>query len=494
MMPTNRERLLKLYNEIYDKEEIPDHFSEALVVQIYKPGKIPEHFASYRTIALLNITYKIYAKMLQERLRNILDHRIVEFQFGYRQGKSTAEPIFIARRTQEFAERHGNTLYMLALDYSKAFDSIPHVKLSESLLRYGVPKKLITLVDCIYKHPRFRIKLPEGISTEKTQDVGIRQGCPLSPYLYIIATSCLMEDLLVDFRKEYNSTPMGAAHPFLLFSDDTLLLTDTSEQMTILLALTIEHSQPYNLYLTKEKCQLLVTNDNYKEVLFPDGSPVKKQASIKYLGTIFSATLDVYMITKQRIMEASQTMHLLTPLRKDNQIPTAWKLVVFNAIIRSRIFYTLETVELTPSHQRTLDTLYYRGLRKILHKPATYIDRTSTHERLLNLANATARRVSRTATKHQPFSQYYLQRRRKLLGHLLRAPEMNICRQAVLSREDADLTTQYRKKRVGRPRYTWLQESLREAWEELTNEEQITEETIPTLKELALRRTAPFNI
>ena len=264
--------------------------------------------------------------------------------------------------------------------------------------------------------------------------------------------------------------------------------------MTTLLALTIDHSQPYNLYLNKEKCQLLITNDNHQEVTFPDRTPVKKQDSIKYLGTVFSATLDVGMITKQRIMEASQTMRLLMPLWTDNHIPTAWKLVVFNAIIRSRIFYTLETVELTPSHQKILDTLYYRGLRKLLHKPATYIDRAWTHERLLNLANSTARQVSRTAARHQPFSQYYLQRRRKLLGHLLRAPETNICRQAVLTREDTDLTTQFRKKRVGRPRYTWLQESLKEAWEDLTNEENITEETIPTLKERALRRTAPFHI
>ena len=62
MRPTNREKLLHLYNEIYDREEIPDHFNEAMVVQIYKPGKTPELFSSYRPIALLNITYKIFRK------------------------------------------------------------------------------------------------------------------------------------------------------------------------------------------------------------------------------------------------------------------------------------------------------------------------------------------------------------------------------------------------------------------------------------------------
>ena len=141
MNPSNRERLLELYNEIYIEIIIPDHFNEATVVQIYKPGKNPEEYASYRPIALLNITYKILAKMIQERLKNSLDHRLVDFQYGYRQGKSIAEPIFIARRIQDIAERQGKPLYILALDYSKAFDSIPHVKLLESLTRIGACEK-----------------------------------------------------------------------------------------------------------------------------------------------------------------------------------------------------------------------------------------------------------------------------------------------------------------------------------------------------------------
>ena len=196
----NRLQLLQLYQEIYEKETIPDHFKEAHVVQIYKAGKTPEHFSSYRPIALLNITYKILAKMIQTRLRDTIDDRIVDFQYGFRQGRSTAEPIFIARRVQELAERHGLHLYMLALDYSKAFDSIPHEKLIECLHRIGAPQKMTSLVQTIYSNPRFRIKIPEGISDDFPQETGIRQGCPLSPYLYIIATSCLMTDLLKDFR------------------------------------------------------------------------------------------------------------------------------------------------------------------------------------------------------------------------------------------------------------------------------------------------------
>ena len=183
----NRERLLHLYNSIYEEEKIPDHFNEALVVQIYKQGKPPELYSSYRPIALLNVTYKIFAKLLQTRLRETLDDRIVDFQYGYRKGRSTAEPIFIARRVQELAERHGIPLYLLALDYTKAFDWIPHPKLIECLQRMGAPRKLIALVDAIYRDPRFRIKIQEGISEEFRQEIGIRQGCPLFPLSVLLS-------------------------------------------------------------------------------------------------------------------------------------------------------------------------------------------------------------------------------------------------------------------------------------------------------------------
>ena len=57
--------------------------------------------------------------MIQESLKIALDARIVDYQYGNRRGRSTAEPNFTTRRTQDIAERHGTPFYLLALDYSK---------------------------------------------------------------------------------------------------------------------------------------------------------------------------------------------------------------------------------------------------------------------------------------------------------------------------------------------------------------------------------------
>ena len=268
--------------------------------------------------------------------------------------------------------------------------------------------------------------------------------------------------------------PTGARYPTLLFADDTLLFSAKAAHMEHLLSLVIEHS---TLTLNKGKCQLLVTHDVGSRVNFPDGTPVTRQEQIKYLGATFTTTLNINSIIRQKLTEASATMRTLQPLWTDNQISTPWKLVVYNAVVRSRVFYTLETLELTPGQQRTLDTLYFRGLRKILKKGSTFIDRYWTHERLLNLANQHQKRVAPNMIKHISFSNYYRIRRRKLLGHLLRAPPNNLTRLAILSPENIDRVDTRRKKRVGRPRYTWLYESLKDAWEQFLKNPSIRQST-----------------
>ena len=97
------------------------------------------------------------------------------------------------------------------------------------------------LVKILYVSPKFRIKIAEGMSDEFGQQIGIRQGCPLSPYLYIIVTTCLMRDLLKDWSETTNNDlPSGATYPALLFADDALLLADAATKMTELLSLVIK--------------------------------------------------------------------------------------------------------------------------------------------------------------------------------------------------------------------------------------------------------------
>ena len=64
----NTQLLLDFYNKVWEVEEVPDEWKEAIVVSIYKGKGVDTDPANYRPISLLNVIYKVFAAMLQSRI------------------------------------------------------------------------------------------------------------------------------------------------------------------------------------------------------------------------------------------------------------------------------------------------------------------------------------------------------------------------------------------------------------------------------------------
>ena len=190
LSPHAKEILLKVFNECFKNGTTPEAWNNADVVYIFKKGLItkPEN---YRPISLVNTMYKIYASLLQRRIAKGLDTRIRKTQFGYRKKHSSNQAIHIVRRITELYERHQASLFMVFLDWAKAFDSITHESIISCLERMGVPEQMIKAIEAIYRDPTFQVKDEKSTSTTRKQKRGIKQGCPLSPYLFLIVVTAI---------------------------------------------------------------------------------------------------------------------------------------------------------------------------------------------------------------------------------------------------------------------------------------------------------------
>eukprot|EP00975_Prorocentrum_lima_P012551 2661508-Prorocentrum_lima.AAC.1 len=126
---------------------------------------------------------------------------------------------------------------MLLLDWRQAFDKVRHEALSACLQRLGVPAQLLSAIKDLYKDPRFTVNINGSISNLERQTTGIRQGCPLSPYLFVAVMTELMAIVHADLHGD-NAPPHCVPHTTyqeVYFADDTICFSGDARDLELLL-------------------------------------------------------------------------------------------------------------------------------------------------------------------------------------------------------------------------------------------------------------------
>ncbi len=209
----------------------PSHFTQSRVATINK-GQITlipksgdqARLGNWRPITLLGNLYKILAKVLVGRVQTVLPHVIRPNQTGFVEGRSIFDNVFMAQEALEWAEEDNHDLVLLLLDFEKAFDKIEWDFLFKALAVLGFSGTWVRWVKSLYKAASSAIKVNGTIGPGFPLERSVRQGCPLAPYLFILATDVLGY-LMVDPRYEVEglSLPKGGLIRDQTFVDDTAL-------------------------------------------------------------------------------------------------------------------------------------------------------------------------------------------------------------------------------------------------------------------------------
>ena len=167
-------------------------------------------------------------------------------------------------------------LHLLFIDWTKAFDKIYHDKIFQSLRRYGTPESLIDQVKKLYNNPTFCVSANSNTSEFKSQETGIRQRCPLSPFLFVLTTSALIQDTLMhDHLNLIVHRPINATFSERLYADDTIIISTSAAALTRYLKELEMAAATYGLTPNQKKTAHMAFRDN-RHVLFVDGTVVKK--------------------------------------------------------------------------------------------------------------------------------------------------------------------------------------------------------------------------
>jgi len=171
--------------KIWDEEALPTEWTEGIICPIYKKGD-RMICSNYRPITLLNVLYKIFSILINNKVTKIVESKLEDCQMGFRPNRSTIDNIFMVRQIIEKCHEFNMELHNIFIDYTHTFDSVFRDKIIECLNKYEVPSKLIKLIARTLQDSKARVKVKQNYTEKFEITTGVKQGDPLSATLFSI--------------------------------------------------------------------------------------------------------------------------------------------------------------------------------------------------------------------------------------------------------------------------------------------------------------------
>ena len=174
-------KLIQVYKDSFQNGILPECMKVGVITLLEKKGKDRLDIANWRPITLLNVDYKLLTKTLGHRLKAVLPHIIHKDQNGFVPGGNISYSAHTVRDILFYCKKENIDLILLALDYTKAFDSLDFEFIFKTFSTFNFGKNFKQWIKLIYNGGKSCISNNGNISETFDIERSARQGDPISP-------------------------------------------------------------------------------------------------------------------------------------------------------------------------------------------------------------------------------------------------------------------------------------------------------------------------
>jgi len=309
---------LNSYNEALNKGQLSISQRRGVICLIPKDDSCPIELTNWRPLTLLNVDCKILAKALGRRVEKVLSLLIHSNQTGFMKGRFIGQNVRLFNDIMEYTEFKKLPAILLFTDFRKAFDTIEWNFIHKCIELYNFGPNIRRWISILYNNVESGVMNAGFMTNYFKVSRGVRQGCPLSPLLFVLAVEMVALKVRQDQLCRGIELLNGENAKISQFADDSTLILEDTRSLRNAMSIVNSFGVLFGLRLNQKKTKALWIGTSSKNKTKPLEFECPKDSNFfsnfpKFLGTFLShdeAGNDNNFYIKIRKMEAKLSIWL----------------------------------------------------------------------------------------------------------------------------------------------------------------------------------------
>ena len=364
-----------LFNLILDTGIYPSSWSLGTVIPIYKGKGDPHEPKNYRPINLSSCIGKLFATILNNRLKLFLDaeNKMSIIQGAFMPGSSTTKHLHALHCLIEYITANDKPMFCAFLDLSSAYDKVWRDGMLVKLINSGIGGKFFNVVQSMYKVTKMYVKCNNLMSTVFHTNIGIKQGCTLSCLIFAMFLNDLEMEMYHYGCKGTNIIDIETGRVMLklfalLYADDTVIISDNKKDFQEALNAFSYYCRKWKLKINESKSNIIIFGKvrNRNRLVFTiNGERIDIVNSFKYLGLEFHKNRRYITAIKSNLAKARRASFSIFRKSKTLNLSVSCQIHILNTIVKPILLYGCEVFCF--DNFKMLETFYLQCLKRILY-------------------------------------------------------------------------------------------------------------------------------